>query len=795
MTMGSNGRRLLSLCASLTFAVTGYCASGLLSDLHGQGTVSDQEKSENAMQADLPFCALVDFRDWSDAYDKATAMVAKMSNEDKLLLVTGQDVPSVNYEAIRPSDGSQGMQVYDYATAFLESSAMAQTWDTDLIKEGYRAVGREFNGKGLNFITSPTVNPQGRTPWGGRLVESLGQDTYLAGIIFGLATESFREAGIIPCGKHFLLYEQETNRSQVYWGNNGVTYKHNATTNAYSSNANDKTLHEAYLWPFFDGVKSGLGAVMCAMNRVNGSWACENSALLNDILKSELAFPGFVMPDTSGQHTALGSANSGMDYGATEFWNNDTLIPALANHTLSQKRFDDMAVRNLMPYFHQNMDQKKTRVTAASPDDYVDVRANHREIVRKAGAASISLLKNTRGTLPLKQPRSMSIFGANARPKSIGPGSTFDDVHNHRTWDGHLVYSGGSGMSSPSYIISPYDALTQKGIAHGTQLMWMMEDTASGSYVAVTGTKGTAAAPRFWSYASATETCLVFINAWSGEGNDREELSNADQDKMINEVASNCNNTIVSVTTVGSRLLESWIDHPNVTAVIYSSLLGEQSGQALIDVLYGDVNPSGRLTYTIARNESDYPVPICMTADCDFTEGVYLDYKYFDEHKITPRYEFGYGLSYTSFEYGPCSSRFGYSCKTTPAITYTNETALRLQHAQGPMQPGGQADMWDVVMELCLQITNTGDVDGAEVAQLYVGFPEKAEQPIRQLRGFEKIFLSKSESGTVSFKLRRRDLSYWDVDAQTWVIAKGEYTFWVGGSSRDLRGSTKYHIN
>jgi beta-glucosidase len=142
-----------------------------------------------------------------------------MTNGDELLLVTGKDVPSANFSSIIPGDGSQGLEAYFYRSAFLESSAVAQTWDKELIKADFFAVGQEFYDKCYNLLNGPTVGPQGRTPWGGRLVETLGQDTYLAGIALGLATEGLREAGIIPCGKHFLLNEQKTNRTTVYWGN------------------------------------------------------------------------------------------------------------------------------------------------------------------------------------------------------------------------------------------------------------------------------------------------------------------------------------------------------------------------------------------------------------------------------------------------------------------------------------------------------------------------------------------------------------------------------------------------
>lgn len=243
----------------------------------------------------------------------------------------------------------------------------------------------------------------------------------------------------------------------------------------------------------------------------------------------------------------------------------------------------------------------------------------------------------------------------------------------------------------------------------------------------------------------------------------------------MSTVAAACSNTIVVINTVGPRILDSWIENENVTAVLYSSLLGQESGNAIMDILYGDVNPSGRLPYTIAKNESDYNVPICLTKQCNFTEGNYIDYKYFDAYNVTPRYEFGYGLSYTTFEYSDA------------AVSITNASALASTYPTGAIGVGGKTDLWDEVVSVSATVANTGTVDGHEVAQLYVAFPDVADQPIRQLRGFERSLIASGATSNVSFSLRRRDLSYWDTNAQDWAVAAGTYTFSVGASSRDLR--------
>lgn len=214
-----------------------------------------------------------------------------------------------------------------------------------------------------------------------------------------------------------------------------------------------------------------------------------------------------------------------------------------------------------------------------------------------------------------------------------------------------------------------------------------------------------------------------------------------------------------------------------MTGVLYAGPLGQESGNAIDDVLFGNITPSGKLIHTIAKNESDYDsnTQISTELELDFSEGNYIDYRYFDRYNITPRFEFGYGLSYAAFNY------------SSELAVESNTTALAEAYATGDLAVGGREDLWDVVATVSTSISNTGSVAGAEVAQLYITFPDVADEPIRQLRGFEKISLDAGESGDVSFALKRRDLSIWDVSAQAWKIESGEYTLYVGASSRDFR--------
>ncbi|KAM3072261.1 hypothetical protein ACMFMG_009077, partial [Clarireedia jacksonii] len=705
---------------------------------------------------------LVDLGEWKDAYDQAVTLVSSMTNAEKLSIITGGSVESsANWTALSFKDGTQGPQGYDYVTGWCQSSALAMTWDKALMSKQFSAVGLEFYLKGFQVVAGPTSQPLGRNPWGGRLVETLGVDPYLNGIAFGLGAKSFSGVGVIAGGKHFLLYEQETNRTSRggrggrggFGGEaggpggsmpgNGTAPSGNGTAPTsssfttrqemngtstgsdggsastddsgsapYTSNVDDKALHETYLWSFYDGVKNGMGATMCAMTKVNGTLSCENSRLLNDILKTELGFPGMVWPDVNGQSSSFGSAEGGLDYGSSRYWSNDTLLTGISNGSFTQERLDDMAVRNVIAYYKVNLNNGSQPAEAGS-SDYVDVRGNHSAINREVGAASLVLVKNINSALPLKKPRSMALFGVSAGPVMAGPNYIFSVEGTPETYDGHLAGGAGSGQTSFPYLITPQQALTYRASQDGTMIRWILNNTYTESTTTtISGLSGGTALPHTISaYSTDAEVCLVFINAFSGEGADRTELRNTEQDALVTSVASECNNTIVILNTVGPRLLDTWIENENVTAVIYGGLLGQESGNSIVDILYGTVNPSGRLPYTIAKSESDYNVNTCYTAVCNFTEGNYIDYKYFDAYNVTPRYEFGFGLSYTNFTYGPAT------------LTVTNATALSHTYPTGALSVGGKADLWDEVLQVSLPITNSGSVAGHEVAQLYVQYP------------------------------------------------------------------------
>lgn len=769
----------------------------------------------------------VQLDNYLDAFVKAKAFVAKLTNADKISLITGEDISGTNvtWTALLNKDGFAGINDQYYVSGFPMGSALAMTWDRKHFHDEAYASGREFYLMGYNLINGPVAGPLGRTPWGGRQPEAFSPDPYLSGILMDKTVTGMNEAGVITVGRHFLLNEQETNRAST--GQSST----DESVAPYSSNVDDKTIHELYLWPFADGIRAGLGAVMCAMIKVNGTLSCQTDALLNGLLKIELGFPGMVMPDVNSQDNAFLSANAGLDYGSSTYWSKSTLLAGIANGTFTQARLDDMAVRNVIGFYYAGLDDGK-QPTEADVYAYRNVRGDHAQLIRKVGAESLVLLKNSNRSdagLPLSKPLSVSVFGSHAGPCIVGPNRAFSvQGTGEPVYQGHLASAGGSGQLSLSYLATPFQALSLRAAADGTMFRWIMNNTYSSETSSGSGSTagmsmgmngnvsnaggpngsngsaggnasiasdmggggnalgnlgtGSAVTPSLSNYAANSEVCLVFLNADSGEGADRTELKNDEQDILVNTVASDCNNTVVVINTVGPRLVDQWVEHENVTAILYGGLLGQESGNAIVDVLYGDVNPSGKLIHTIAKNESDYPVKICETAQCNFTEQVHIDYRYFDANNISVRYPFGHGLSYTTFTYGNLS------------VATKDEQALASRYPTGPVTLGGQRDLFEEVMQITTSLRNTGKVTGAEVAQLYVTYPAEAKQPPKQLRGFEKITLRSGDQTTVNFRVRRRDISFWDVVAQKWAIAAGTYSFAIGSSARDLKAAVKLVI-
>ncbi|KAJ5054593.1 uncharacterized protein L3040_000863 [Drepanopeziza brunnea f. sp. 'multigermtubi'] len=711
---------------------------------------------------------------WASAYQKARIFVSQLTLEEKVNMTLGHPgmcvgnsgaVPRLGFNGLCFEDAPSGIRGPDFVSAFPAGMHLAQTWDKSYMRAFGKAVGEEYQGKGVNVALGPVGGSMGRVTRAGRNWEGPGPDPYLAGVQMEEIVLGMQGEGVIACSKHFLLNEQEYRRLPSALGE------------SVSSNVDDRTIHELYLWPFMNALKAGTGAIMCSYQRANNSYACQNSKLLNGLLKTELGFEGFVVSDWQAQQSGISTANAGLDIVMPDSgWWGKNLTQAVTNGSITIDRLDDMVTRTLAAWYLLDQNTALPQAQIYSPTvqhPILDVRGDHDKLIREVGAAGHVLVKNVNNTLPLKSPRYVSIFGYDGELKPV-PWSTptrygggYDVNFGWETFNGTLIVGGGSGSNTPPYVISPFKAIQDRVIADRGMLRW---DFYSQNPVPEAN----------------TEVVLVFINAYASEQFDRLSLSDEFSDNLVLNVAAKHPNTIVVLHSAGPRVVDAWIEHENITAVIFAGLPGQESGNGLVDVLYGDVNPSGRLIHTIAKKDEDYGSVLNSTVDgfsafpqSNFTEGVYIDYRAFDRDGVEPRFEFGYGLSYTSFFYSALSS------------SQTDAHTREYPSSNVSIVQGGHPELWDVLFNVTASITNTGKVAGAEVAQLYLGIPTA---PVRQLRSFEKVFLEPNATKEVVFGLTRRDLSVWDVVAQRWKLQSAAYNVSVGASSRDLRLNATLHV-
>lgn len=461
--------------------------------------------------------------------------------------------------------------------------------------------------------------------------------------------------------------------------------------------------------------------------------------------------------------TMPGSDFSGQGGG---IWWGQKLQSAVQQSQVSQSRLDDMVKRVLAAWYLVGQDKGYPSVQFSSwKIGNNDVGGTHKTNVRAMARDGIVLLKNTASALPLSKPKSIAVIGSDSVVAAAGANACGDRGCNNGT----LAVGWGSGAVNFPYLVAPLDAIKTQASSDGTSVTSSPNDNAS---------QGASAAQN-------ADVAIVCINADAGEGyitvegnaGDRKDLyAWHNGDDLVKAVAAVNKKTIVVVHSVGPILMEAWIDNPNVVAVVWAGLPGQESGNGLVDILYGSTSPSGKLPYTIAKQAGDYGTTIARGDDK--TWDLFIDYRRFDQQNITPRFEFGFGLSYTNFTYSGLS------------ITGAPTAGI----ATGSMGPGGPADLWETVATVSATVANTGGVAGAEVPQLYIGYPASVGEPPKQLRGFSKLKLAAGASGNATFTLRRRDLSYWDEKTRQWTVPSGEFAVFVGASSRDVRLTGKITV-
>jgi beta-glucosidase len=715
------------------------------------------------------------------------------------------------------------------------------------------------------------MGPLGRNPAGGRVWEGFGSDPVLQGVAAYETIQGIQSQGIIATAKHYIGNEQEHFRRGLEWG----------LPEALSSNIDDRTLHEVYAWPFAESVRAGVASVMCSYQMVNNSYACQNSKLMNGILKDELGFQGFVQSDWLAQRSGVASALAGLDMSmpgdglyfqdGKSLYGEQLTIGAL-NGSIPMARLNDMATRIVAAWYQLGQDSwadEGPNFSSWTNDEYgyrhtgagskqekvvvnkfVEAESDDsRKLARQVASEGTVLLKNEDSILPLSPTLSELSTASHKKVAVIGedagPGKGPNYCEDRGCNQGTLAVGWGSGSTEFTYLVDPLTALNSSF------------DT---SVVELTSFLTNGVSSKLKKTLNEQDLCLVFGNADSGEGYKFWATQRADRSdleiqkgggRLIRSVAEECGGPVVVVIhSVGPVILEEFADLPSVKAIVFANLPGQESGNALANVLFGRTDASGRLPYTVGKSLADYGpgaavlyYPNHIIPQADFDEGLFIDYRHFDKAGIEPRYAFGHGLSFTSFDFSDLSITSLKSKSPLPSgrpfpVTRPtlNETIPAVASALLPQgfakirrfiypyissadevkngkypypdgydivqEPspagggeGGNPSLFEEYVKVQLRVSNTGSRKGMAVVQLYVSFPpsivepstgEIIDTPVQVLRNFTKIEIEADASQVVSLGLTRKDLSYWSVVQQNWVMPDGPFRLAVGRSSQDL---------
>lgn len=637
-------------------------------------------------------------------------------------------VPRLGIPIIQMSDAAYGVrdsaQNGRYSTALPSNLASAASWDPQAACAYGAVIGRELRAQGYNMSLGGGVNLT-REPRDGRTFEYMGEDPVLAGTMVGNRIKCEQAQHVIADIKHYAMNDQESGRDEV----NVIV--------------DDRAMRESDLLAFQIGIATGdPAAVMCAYNAVNGDYSCQNRHLLTEILKQDWKFKGFVLSDWGGTHSTGKASAAGLDNEEPmdDFYG-QKLKDAVQAGTVPMEQLDDHVRRILRSEFASGI------VDHPMQKSVVDVEAGF-NTARQIAEQSIVLLRNARHVLPLDAATVHSIA-------IIGPHA-----------DTGMISGGGSAQVDP-----PGSAAFQwnKQVWFPTSPMKAVSAKAPAADVRFDSGENPAAAAAL---ARRSDVAIVFAYQWMSEGSDLSNLSLPDkQDQLIEQVAEANPRTIVVLET-GTAVLMPWLDR--VSAVAEAWYAGTKGADAVANVLFGDVNPSGKLPITFPRSEADLPHPHIVTPPAgaqgaaavmtpvearptfsvDYSEGPEVGYKWYDAQKKSVLFPFGFGLSYTTFRY----------------------TGLQVT-------PGEKT-------EVSFTVKNTGSRAGAEIAEVYAELPASAGEPPKRLVGWSKVALNAGESRQVRIFVDPLYLSVYDSDQHRWRLVPGNYVFKAGGSSADLQLTT-----
>ncbi len=648
---------------------------------------------------------------------KHPVLVSKLTLEEKAALMGGKgewdswDLPRVDLPSMIMSDGPHGVRrqagAGDHlglneslpATCFPTAATMASSWDTELGEEVGVALGEEAMAEGVNVLLGPGMNIK-RSPLCGRNFEYFSEDPYLAGKMAASYVRGIQSKGGSSCIKHFAVNSQEERRQ------------------AMNAVVDERTLREIYLTGFEIAVKEGKAkAIMSSYNEVNGTYAHENKHLLSDILRDDWGFEGAVISDWGGSNDVVRSIQAGgnLEMPCPGLGSARLIVNAVKAGELPEDVLDQR-VDELLDLILSTTDAAK------GASNEFDIEGHH-ELARRAAGQCAVLLKNEESILPLKAGTKVGVVGDFAFvPRYQGAGSS-------------VVNS--TKLETIQDIIATESELEVVGSSRGYKRVDGPDETLFQEAVEI---------------AKKSDVVLFFFGLdeiSESEGLDRKHMRIPKNQIALLEGMAKVNSNIIGIISAGSSIEMPW--EGNLKAILHCYLTGQAGAGAMIDLVMGRINPSGKLaeTYPMTLEETPaaayYPAP---QRNSEYRESLYVGYRYYDKSGIGVRYPFGYGLSYTTFEYSGLSV-------SESGVTFT--------------------------------ITNTGSVAGAEIAQMYVSLPgAKVFRPVKELKGFTKVFLEAGESKTVTIPFDEYTFRYWNVKKDGWAEEAGEYEIRVGGCSADL---------
>jgi beta-glucosidase len=666
-------------------------------------------------------------------------LLSRMTLEEKVAMVHADNrfstaaVPRLGIPARQLSDGPHGVReetvgrdvsqavgrMDDFATYMPALIGLAATWNPELAGEYGKTVGEEARQRGKQIMLAPGMNIM-RTPLNGRNFEYLGEDPYLSSRMAVAYIRGEQSQAVASCAKHFVANDQEQERNTV------------------NVEMDERTLREIYLPPFKAAVEeAGVLSVMAAYNKFRGAYCAENDYLLNKILKGEWGFKGLVVSDWNAVHSTRGSVTGGLDLEMgtvgkpfDEFYLARPFLEGVRAGEFPVSVLDDKVRRNLRVMFATGAFDGRAPGSINTKE--------HQATARRVAEESFVLLKNEGGALPLDASKltSVAVVGENAVRLQ--------------------AYGGGSSRIKAFYEVTPLEGILRRA---GDRV----NVTYSAGYGEKAGEDAAARAVR----AAGQADVVIYVGGLNhspgldSEGADRKDLKLPyGQDELLRRVVEANPRTIVVLLGGGPVEMGPWL--ARVPAVLQAWYPGMEGGSALARVLFGDVNPSGKLPCTFPIKLEDSPAHALGAypgkgGTVRYEEGLLVGYRWFDAKKIEPLFPFGHGLSYTRFEYSD----------------------LKLVSGQSQKGP---------VLAVTFDVKNAGSREGSEVAQVYVGDPRSSlPRPVKELKGFRKISLKPGEKQSVRVVLDQSAFAFYDPERRGWVAERGDFRIMVGSSSRDLR--------